>query len=247
MKARFVSEAIEFQKGIDPRESMRIGKAGEIDKIVNDPDEVEDLMVDISQALGSAMEIYLPEEKKKQMARMWLENAEGLKNWEFKTLLQHIEDEPEDEEFEKINFEAKALQRKGWKILHIEDNYDVAEAVLYRLGKVQENVNFERGRDPKGAMGIGIRDELVNGFKGVLEHEWPDILEEEIFKDKGSYIELDLWSLSTRGMNSLDRTVKKILKKPPFKGRLFYVNDDNYEKFGMEEVYDEEAIYIKVL
>jgi hypothetical protein len=156
MKAQFVSENISFQKGQDPKETMRIGKAGKIDRIINDENEFFDLIVNIDQALGSAMEIYLPIGKKKRIARMWLEDAEGLRNWSFRSLTQSEDDEEYyGDDYIPIEEEVSKYQDKGWNLLHIEDNYGLKEAILYKEGGVNESVRFERASNPKKGMELG--------------------------------------------------------------------------------------------
>jgi len=112
---------------------------------------------------------------------------------------------------------------------------------------VNENIRFERGQDPKHSMGIGMRDEIVSKFEEEMMEKWPDLDEEEIMKIHPSYIEFDMFPLSTHGMNSLDRTIKKVLRQKEYRPFLKYVNDDNYEELEMEDVYDEETIYVKIL
>jgi hypothetical protein len=158
MKARLVSEAIDFQRGIDPKDKMGIGKVAKINQILENPDEVEDLIITIDQALFSAMEIYLPEDKKREIARMWLEDVEGINDWSFKSITQGEEDEEvygENDDWIPIEEEVDSLVRRGWKLLHLEDNFDLKEAILYKEENVNESVSFERGENPKKSMGLG--------------------------------------------------------------------------------------------
>jgi len=129
MRARSVYESLEFERGQDPKTAMGIG----IEARVNDPDEVDDLIDEIDQEIGSAMEMYLPEDKRKEIARMWLYNRH-----EFKVLTQSADDEEEIyDEYDKIiepkiNYEVADLEAEGWEVFHEENNFGQVEVILYR-------------------------------------------------------------------------------------------------------------------
>ena len=133
MKARFVSESINFERGEDPRHTMGIGVEGKIRETLQNEDLLEGLIYNISSALGSALDVYLPEIERKELARMWLEDMYGVKNWEFKSIVEFGEDEEDDESYaDQMDHDIKYLERQGWILLFLEDNYGQAEAILYR-------------------------------------------------------------------------------------------------------------------
>lgn len=130
---------------------------------------------------------------------------------------------------------------------------------------INENIEFERGINPKSAMGIGIRDKVIEDFIDELEKFFPFLHDENITKIHNSYIEFDLWPLSEDGMNELDEAIQKLLgmeklgntgsleakvlkeKIKVFKNAFEYVTDYNADELGMDDIYHEESIFIKIM
>jgi hypothetical protein len=131
MKALKVFENVSFQRGADPKRSLNIGAYAVIEKTISNPEEVNDLMAEIDQELQTAMEVYLPDRAKQEMARMWLSNQyDDLPHYEFSVLQR---DQDEDDQFlPDFHYGVEREIEEGWELLHTEDNYGQMEAILFR-------------------------------------------------------------------------------------------------------------------
>lgn len=138
MKAKYIRESLEFQRGKDPKIVMGVGLMARIEDIVNDPDKLGDLIIKRDEEIESAMDIFLPEEKKKEIARMWLMNEFGIEKTEFK-YLYYEEDEDSDETGGKgrVGYELQSYIDDGWELFWREDNYGQIVNILIR----KENKN----------------------------------------------------------------------------------------------------------
>jgi hypothetical protein len=170
-KALNVGESIDFERGKDPKEALKIG----IESQLNNPDRLDDILEEMSMYLGSAMEVYLPDDKRKEIARMWL-----LGTHEFKILDQSADEEDAtDEEGNliepKINYEVADLEAEGWEKFYEENNFGQVEVIMIRnKDKVNESVSFERGVEPKEALEIGVFkknfEEYIDKFVTALDN-----------------------------------------------------------------------------
>jgi len=137
-KIHKISESQNFERGIDPKKSLNIGVEAQINNAINDEDTLYDIINHMDEILGGAMEVYLPEDKKKEIARMWLSNNyESLPHYEFKILYQSTDDEPvldDDGEIieSPIDYEVSDLESEGWEVFHEEDNFGEVQIVLTR-------------------------------------------------------------------------------------------------------------------
>jgi hypothetical protein len=138
---KIVRESANFERGRDPKKTLNIGVEAHINNIINDEEQVEEIIFDIDQELGGAMDVFLPPDKKKELARMWLSNNyESLPHYEFKIIYQSSDDEPAlDDSGElieaPINYEVADLEAEGWEVLHEEDNFGEVQVVLIRETK----------------------------------------------------------------------------------------------------------------
>lgn len=133
-----LKESVEFQRGKDPKRAMNIGVIAKINNAIEDDDTLDDIISEMDEELGAAMEVYLPVDKKKEIARMWLSNKyESLPNYMFKVIYQSDDDyeEPYDkfgDPIEPINYEIADLEAEGWKVFHEEDNFGDIQVILYK-------------------------------------------------------------------------------------------------------------------
>jgi len=133
MKAQFVFENIRFERGQDPKTAMGIGVIAKIEDMINDEEQLDDIMNEMDQQLGAAMNVFLPEEEKKEIARMWLRNHYELPPYtEFKVLYREDGDEDEEASGPKIDYEVKELESQGWKVFYEENNFGQVETILIR-------------------------------------------------------------------------------------------------------------------
>ena len=137
--------------------------------------------------------------------------------------------------------------------------YDGEYYPLGKYKKLGEALDFERGIDPKKAMGIGrihYAEDLFFRFKKDLEENWLSLQSIHFEEEEDFYIEIPLDAYSDYAMNNLELTVKKLIREK-YRGKLAII-DENFlnsyfnKKFGDEwpdehPFYIEEAIMIKIL
>ncbi len=152
-KWKDIFESVSFERGQDPRTAMGIG----IEARLKDDDFIDDTIIEFDEEYNTAAQVYLPDDLRIELVRMIL-----LGDYEFK-ILDEIDDkegawEDGDEYLgpEQIDQDIIEAKEEGWRTVHLEHNYDVAQAIMYRKKSVNESVNFERGQDPKAAMGVGL-------------------------------------------------------------------------------------------
>ena len=103
-----------------------------------------------------------------------------------------------------------------------------------RAKTVNENVNFERGQDPKKKMGLGYKD--AEGYvKAKLKGMFPD-------KDLDS-VESTFWEMVSEGYHDMKgyeihEMILNVLKETPLQYQIDWVEGD-LEEFeeGVEEGY----------
>jgi GNAT superfamily N-acetyltransferase len=122
---------------------------------------------------------------------------------------------------------------------------------------VSESLDFERGIEPKKAMGIGLESyskKLFNAFFSDLSKEpfFPDLISASIKDDEGYYIHIPLDGYSETGMNNLEKQVRKLIRMK-YKGKLAVIDDNFLEKLYVEDwpdespFFNEEDLLIKIL
>lgn len=112
---------------------------------------------------------------------------------------------------------------------------------------VYESLDFERGKDPKRAMGLGRSvycKELYNSFIKDLRKAFPDLSTTFLKEDEieGFYIELPLDPYTEEGMNLLDRITRKVIREK-YKDKLVFVTENFLEKYYKGEFPDESPFY----
>jgi hypothetical protein len=127
-----VRESLEFERGKSPKEAMNIGIIAKIENVVNDDDELEDLISEIDMQLGAAMGVYLPEEERKEMGRMWLRNHYKLPPYHEFRVLDREDDGDEEASGPKIDYEVKELEKEGWRVFYDENNFGQVQTILVR-------------------------------------------------------------------------------------------------------------------
>jgi hypothetical protein len=133
IKLKDVNESINFERGQKPYKSLRIGREAQAEKKVQDEDFVDDMIDGIDSKLETAMSMYLPYEKRKELVKRWI-----LDSHEWKSLQQSEGDEEEIyDEFDKviqpkINYEVADLEAEGWEVFHEENNFGQVEVILCR-------------------------------------------------------------------------------------------------------------------
>ena len=131
MKAQFVYENINFERGVDPKKSMEIGAAS------------------LPRIIGQD---HYNEGRKTQLT-----NPELHKVFSDPTNPKHLES--------GYGFYISFSGEEGTKYYWLEELINLGGPFLFdekiydfsgMTTKIQENINFERGQDPKTALGIGL-------------------------------------------------------------------------------------------
>ena len=153
MKAKKVYENIDFERGKDPKASMGVGRVRKLKKIdnwVNPPDRrayyttIEDgnyggFIVVIYKSIDADPTHYAA-------VKMSPSGRIGEGNYKESSELAW-------EEAKKEIDHEKFLRDTGY----------------YEAGGIHENIEFERGKNPKQALGIGMEEVVVKGLFDLLE------------------------------------------------------------------------------
>lgn len=135
MKAKFVHESVKFERGRDPKRVMDIG----INPIKLQP------VVYTHPVYGSMLTE--PEEVHAHFG-----DFESYQNWNYLTLDNEWKS-PDDLMGNWVQVEDKVYKVPNWEELSIKRT---------EKEKLKESVKFERGKDPKTAMDIGIEGDIRN-------------------------------------------------------------------------------------
>jgi hypothetical protein len=239
MKAKKIFENIKFERGQDPKHSMRIGdkanKSAEVTLIHNDnpklfnKDEVDEKFWDniLSHLDWKVTEDYIIE----------FYDPNGTMNevgYKVKDLINWTE----------LSSYHPTLEYLYWngKYYKIPFNYNRDLLISSRL---QENLSFERGQDPINSMGIG----LFSRFKNLNKEEAADIILfemgeklEPFFKEIGSILEkydiegiqgydAYIWDPVSDDINE-DKKIPEVEKKI---GEIFNFIHEELEKYPIRK------------
>jgi hypothetical protein len=205
LQAKFISEALDFERGLDPKKSMDIGRYALIHKIPWQIDHVSDIEISdfILNYRGFPILVY-------DLGDFY----QATSTMDYTNLCSS-------------SIEAvKAMKRKIDSLLKKTDNKFYEKWLIWKL---KENVNFERGMEPKEAMGIGSRAQLN---KLDQETEWG-------YKVPSNYREA-IWDI----LRYNDYLIK-ISKITDIKGIASYISlNDTGEPYNNPPFYDtpEEAL-----
>ena len=140
MKAQFVFENIDFQRGKDPKSTLGIGLIETIESLIDE------------YAEENGFRKY-----EKDRNHGYLEWSRSMPENNI-TLRWNLEDRIPILDIEHFNL--KMMKLSGKEVLPFIESGRMAE---WFAKEVYESVNFERGKDPKGAMGLGL--------VGAVRHE----------------------------------------------------------------------------
>ena len=115
---------------------------------------------------------------------------------------------------------------------------------------------FERGIDPKQALGIGRNifiQNIYDEFHREIKKIFPPLHNIFFKSDEGGYIQFDLGFYTELGMNELDKRIRSLIYRK-YRKKLIVVDDNYWDKFYTEDnmpedsvFYNEESIFVKFL
>lgn len=140
MKARFVHESVKFERSGNPMKGMDVGAR-------KDPDIIKINVIEHFNADNNREEVISEEEGHEFLERLQQGKTDNWWWYAFQTTMGKI-------------YNVKNLLGR---IIQFDD-------VFYKIPShpVSESVRFERGKDPKSAMGIGIQDEITKKVQSIL-------------------------------------------------------------------------------
>jgi hypothetical protein len=120
-------------------------------------------------------------------------------------------------------------------------------------------MNFERGKSPQVAMGIGrniyIQD-LHDEFMKEVKRSFSSLVSSDTYLykiEEDGYMEFGLDYYSENGMNVLEKKIRSLIYRK-YRKKLMIVDDKYWEKFYTEDnmpeespFYNEESIFVKFL
>lgn len=151
MKAKFVYEAMDFERGQDPKSSIGIGHAA-----VRNFDSLKDLLEwtfkhpeVISQGRFKEWDYDINRTETDYGPMLY---PKQLHNYKIATI-KWIKD--------NIKYKGEKIGLRDAK-----DTIDNLEKlIIKKADKISESLDFERGKDPKEAIGVGIVAKIMNGIK----------------------------------------------------------------------------------
>ena len=141
MKARFVHESVKFERSGIPMKGMDVGAR-------KDPDIIEIKTIEHFNHIKGAEEVIAEEEGHEFLERIQSGNFRDCWWYALNDRRGRV-------------YSVKILM--GTSILYDDVFYTIPKEV-----SIVEGVNFERGKDPKSAMGIGIQDEIMQRVESMI-------------------------------------------------------------------------------
>ena len=165
MKAKFVSESLDFERGVDPKTAMKIGKASNPIKIVT-----------IEEEYWKGGRVQSNEDVKKADENTWMDSIDDpqeinylFQNWE-KTIDPFYGFWYEDPEDPGEYIWAHPSELEGEFIEWLGNTYYIPKTNIFKRisDEITERLHFERGLEPKRAMKVGRhRNDLFNEIPSI--------------------------------------------------------------------------------
>jgi hypothetical protein len=181
LRAAGLIESVNFQRGMDPLDSLNIGMNEEtisalVDKLIGTVDKeiVEDYIEELAERKGGAFEIYLDYSDKERLyhtVKIVGEKNIKCKGFEFEDAPDNVLNNYDDSDIWDYLFKRKIqpLLDKGWSLWRQEENGEYTDFVLIKYRpdrkKISEGKNFQRGVDPKKSMSIGKNSEDLKVYR----------------------------------------------------------------------------------
>ena len=144
-------ESLNFERGKDPRDTMGIGNR--LARVANK----YDLSIEDAKEIVYVLRVLFPDDFSQEE---FDQNVFTIANEFDMSELQECGLHPEDQNFATLKWVDNNIQ-KGWELYKAA----VGDSV------VTESVNFERGKDPKQSMGIGIKNQIKRGIVDMIKQE----------------------------------------------------------------------------